>query len=83
MPLELHRSRPPLRVLIAGGGVAGLEAALALRATSGNRVTVTMVSDSDHFHFRAVEVGEAFGLGRPHLYPIAPLAHDIDMRVVH
>ena len=34
----------PLRVVIAGGGVAGLEATLALRALAADRVSVTILA---------------------------------------
>ena len=33
----------PFRVLIAGGGVAALEAALALRELAGERISTTML----------------------------------------
>lgn len=36
----------PLRVLIAGGGVAGVETALALRALASDRVTIELLSSS-------------------------------------
>ena len=34
----------PFRVLIVGGGVAGLEAALALRELAGERVATTLLA---------------------------------------
>lgn len=50
-------------VVIVGGGVAGLESLLALRALAGDRVTVTLVSDHDWFVDRPMTVAEPFGLG--------------------
>ena len=50
-------------VVIVGGGVAGLESLLALRALAGDRVTVTLVSDRDLFIDRPMTVAEPFGLG--------------------
>src|SRR5436305_8087314 len=44
-PLAPGRGRrEPLRVLIAGGGVAGLETLLALRDLAGRRVAVTLLT---------------------------------------
>jgi sulfide:quinone oxidoreductase len=37
-------SPSPLNVVVAGGGVAGLEALLALHALAGNRVRLTLVA---------------------------------------
>ncbi|HUA71360.1 MAG TPA: FAD-dependent oxidoreductase [Solirubrobacteraceae bacterium] len=50
-------------VVIAGGGVAGLEALLALRALAGERVALTLVSKDDSFVDRPMTVAEPFGLG--------------------
>jgi len=52
-------------VVIAGGGVAGLEALLALRALTGDRVALTLVSQHDWFVDRPMTVAEPFGLGSP------------------
>src|SRR5947209_13734849 len=60
-------TRPsPLRVLVAGGGVAGLETILALRALAGSRVALTLLAADPEFIVRAGTVGEAFdrSLGR-------------------
>src|SRR4051794_41558931 len=48
------QSRPsmsctPLRVLIAGGGVAALEAVLALRALAGERVRLELLAPGEDF----------------------------------
>lgn len=51
------------RVVIIGGGVAGLEALLALRALAGDRVALTLVSQDDWFVDRPMTVAEPFGLG--------------------
>jgi NADH dehydrogenase FAD-containing subunit len=54
---EGHRSISG-QVVIVGGGVAGLEALIALRALVGNRVTVTLVSQDDWFVDRPLTVTE-------------------------
>jgi sulfide:quinone oxidoreductase len=51
-------SRP--RVLIAGGGVAGLETLLALRALAGDRVDVTIVAPELRFVNRSMDVDQPF-----------------------
>jgi len=56
--------RPPrvggLRVLIAGGGVAGLEALLALRALAGELTRIEIVSPEPFFWYRPLAVAEPF-----------------------
>jgi sulfide:quinone oxidoreductase len=53
------RARP--RVLIAGGGVAGLETLLALRALAGDRVDITLVTPELWFVNRSMTVARPFG----------------------
>lgn len=48
------------RVLIAGGGVAGLEALLALRTLAGDRVDITILTPELRFINRSMAVGESF-----------------------
>jgi sulfide:quinone oxidoreductase len=50
----------PLRVLIAGGGVAGLEAALALRDRAGDRVAIELLAPGPDFVNRPVTVRNPF-----------------------
>ncbi len=50
-------------VLIVGGGVAGLEALLALRAMARDRIALTLVSQDDWFVDRPMTVAEPFGFG--------------------
>jgi sulfide:quinone oxidoreductase len=73
----------PLRVVVAGAGVAGLEAVVALRALAGHRVAPTLVAPDDDFTVRALEVYEPFGVGHPQRYPLVELAADLDIDVVH
>lgn len=53
-------SRP--RVVVAGGGMAGIEAALALDAFMGEGAKVTMVDASGRFAVPATAAGRAFGI---------------------
>ncbi|UTI66320.1 FAD-dependent oxidoreductase [Paraconexibacter antarcticus] len=50
----------PLRVLVAGGGTAALEAALALRALAGDRVTTTVLAPAGDYVDRPSTVREPF-----------------------
>jgi sulfide:quinone oxidoreductase len=52
------QARP--RVLIAGGGVAGLETLLALRALAGDRVDITIVAPELWFINRSMAVDQPF-----------------------
>jgi sulfide:quinone oxidoreductase len=67
----------PLRVIVAGGGIAGLETLVALRGMVGHRLELTLVAPEDDFTVRALEVFEPFGLGHPHRYPLADIAADL------
>src|SRR4051812_49844308 len=72
-----HAPIGPLRVVVAGGGVAGLEALVALRALAGERVAATLVAPDEAFALRALGVFEPFGLGRPGRYPLGQLAAEL------
>jgi sulfide:quinone oxidoreductase len=72
----------PLRVLVAGGGVAGLEAVLALSDMAPDRVDVTLLSPQDEFVYRPLAVAEPFSMGRIHRYPLAQVAKDLRIRLV-
>jgi len=65
------RDRP--RVLIAGGGVAALEALLALRAIVGHRVELTLLSREREFVYRPVTVAEAFDRAEARAYQLAEI----------
>jgi sulfide:quinone oxidoreductase len=69
--------------VIAGAGVAGLEAALALRELAGERVRVTMVSPETHFTYRPMRVREPFGYSAARQYPLGDIAQDIGAEFVH
>ena len=75
-------STPRTEVVIAGGGVAALEAALALRDLAGDRVTTTLLAPSQTFVYRPARVKEPFGYAAAHTYPLADIARDIDVELV-
>jgi sulfide:quinone oxidoreductase len=68
------------RVLIAGGGVAALEGALALRRLAEERVDVELLAPETHFWYRPLAVLEPFGGGQVHGLELAGLAEDCGAR---
>ena len=64
------------RVLIAGGGVAALEAALALRALAGELLDVELLAPEPQFWYRPMSVAEPFGLGEAQHFDLGRLAED-------
>jgi sulfide:quinone oxidoreductase len=69
-------SRSKAKVLIVGGGVAAIEAALALRAQAYDRVEVQMLAPEPHFTYRPLSVGEPFGHEPPWRFELATIASD-------
>ena len=65
-----------LNVVIAGGGVAALEAALALRALAGDRVAVELFAPEPYFWYRPLAVAEPFKLGEARQFELAHLAEE-------
>lgn len=66
----------PLEVVIAGGGVAGLEALLALHELAGRRVRVQLLAPEREFVYRPLAVAEPFGLAHPARIDLAELAEE-------
>jgi sulfide:quinone oxidoreductase len=62
------------RVLIAGGGVAALEAAIALDDLAGDRAEVAIYSPREEFVYRPFAVAEPYGASSPLRYDLAELA---------
>ncbi len=58
-----HASDRPARVLIAGAGIAGVEAALALRAFAGEAAKVTLLDPGRRFRVPGTATGRALGWG--------------------
>jgi sulfide:quinone oxidoreductase len=66
-------SGSPLRVVVAGGGVAALELALALRAQAEERVSVEIVAPETDFVYRPLAVVEPFRAGEAVSFPLPAL----------
>jgi sulfide:quinone oxidoreductase len=78
-----HDEPTRFKVLIAGGGVAGLEAAFALRELAGDRVGLTVLAPVSEFVYRPNAVKEPFTRGYAHRYPLATLAAEAGAELVH
>jgi sulfide:quinone oxidoreductase len=90
-------SRREVHAVVVGGGVAGLEATLALRALGPDLVDVELVAPEHHFFYRPLAVAEPFGRARLYRWELADLlraagaeftpgtlrAVDADRRVIH
>lgn len=72
----------PFEVLIAGGGVAALEAALALRDLAADLVTVKLIAASPDFAYRPASVQEPFSFGGAQRYPLGEIARGIGVELV-
>jgi sulfide:quinone oxidoreductase len=69
--------------LIVGGGVAALEAALALREQAGDRVGTTLLAPDAAFNYRPMSVREPFGYSAARSYPLDEIARDVGAEFVH
>jgi sulfide:quinone oxidoreductase len=77
------QTNQPLKAIIAGAGVAGLEAAFALHELAGDDVSVTVVSPGGGFVYRPLSVGEPFNSSWAERYPLGPLATAAGADLVH
>jgi sulfide:quinone oxidoreductase len=72
----------PLHVLIAGGGVAGLETLLALRGLAGDLVTLTLIAPEGEFVYGPLTPQRPFSVGRIRSVGLALAAQDAGARFV-
>ncbi|HEX6461078.1 MAG TPA: FAD-dependent oxidoreductase [Thermoleophilaceae bacterium] len=71
-----------LNVVVAGGGVAGLEALLALRDLAGHRVDLTLIEPAGQFEFRPMATAEAFGRGHGQRIATERIASDVGANLI-
>jgi sulfide:quinone oxidoreductase len=76
-------SFPLPHVVIAGGGVAALEALIALRELAGDRVRLTLLAPERDFVYRPMAVAEPFCLGRATRHPLSEIAREFDASLEH
>ncbi len=74
--------RESFRVVIAGAGVAGLEATLALKDLAAEHVNVTLLAASSEFVYRPMTVREPFAYAKAHTYPLEKVARDLGVVLV-
>jgi sulfide:quinone oxidoreductase len=72
----------PLEVVIAGGGVGALEAALALYKLAADRVKLTLVAPGAEFSYQPMAVLEPFVRRAPRTLPLARFADELGMEFV-
>ena len=61
------------RVVIVGGGVAGLEALMALHDLAADRAELTLVAPDPDFLYKPLLVEEPFDLGPAEQHALGPL----------
>lgn len=77
MTMFISESRSdPLEVLVAGGGVAALEALIALHALAGARVRVTLLCPQRDFRYRPLAVAEPFELASMRTWRLDAIARE-------
>jgi len=70
------------RVVIAGGGVAGLEALIAMRDLAPGRVATTLLAPTPEYLVRALSVQDPFARPTPRHYSLQQIAADHDAEFV-
>jgi sulfide:quinone oxidoreductase len=80
---DSHAATVPHRVVIAGGGVAGLEALIALHQLAGDRVATTLVAPTDEFTIRALSVQDPFARPASGTYDLKRICADNGATFVH
>lgn len=73
----MRLSAAPARVVIAGGGFAALEVALALQALGEGRVKLTLISPDVSFAYRPAATVEAFNDAPQASYDLREIALDL------
>lgn len=70
------------KVVIAGGGVAAVEAGLALRDLAGERVSLTLLAPNADFSYRPMAVREPFAFAPASRYPLADVAAAVGAELI-
>jgi sulfide:quinone oxidoreductase len=72
----------PVRVVVAGAGVAGLETIIALRALAADRVAITLVAPGTHFVYEPYSTAAPFSELDVPRHSLAQFAKDFDTELV-
>lgn len=70
------------RVLVAGGGVAALEAVLALQELGESRLDTTLIAPNRRFEYTPLSVAEPFDLGRAHRFELGEILRQRGVEVL-
>ena len=70
------------RILVVGGGVAGLETIMGLRALAEDRVDLTLVTPERTFTYRPLAVLSPFGATGPQRFPLELITAEHDVAFV-
>ena len=71
-----------MRVLVVGGGIAGMEALIGLRELAGDRVETTLVAQDPEFIYTPLTVEEPFTLAPAGHHELAPIATELGAQLV-
>jgi sulfide:quinone oxidoreductase len=71
-----------MNTVIAGGGVAGLEALLGLHAMAGDRVQLSLIAPDPDFTYLPLAVAEPFALGTANRVPLTQFAEETGAELV-
>jgi sulfide:quinone oxidoreductase len=63
----------PMHVVIAGGGIAAVEATMALRDLAEDRVRLTIVAPERDFELKALRTAEPFAVDHVRHYPLSDM----------
>jgi sulfide:quinone oxidoreductase len=81
-PADAGTDPTRLDIVIAGGGVGGLEALLGLHALAGDRVRLTLIAPEADFSYRPLAVAEPFSMGSAARVPLERFAADTGAELV-
>jgi len=70
----------PLHVVVAGGGIAGVEALLALRTLAGDALKLTLVSPAEQLSYRPFAVLEPFSARAIRRYALDEICAELGVR---
>jgi sulfide:quinone oxidoreductase len=86
LALELLAMTPsaadPLNVVVAGGGVAAVELALALHDLAGDRVRLTVIAPQAEFHLRPLGTAVPFAAGAVRHHSLRDLATRVGAELI-